>query len=54
MNDGKQYTNNNNNDVTKYFESNKNRILDLAGKNHENLVEELTNNIIDVAALHPV
>jgi hypothetical protein len=33
--------------ITKYLESNKNNILDLAEKNYEDLVEVLTNNAID-------
>ena len=45
-NDGKQYIGNN---ATKYLESYKDSILDLAEKNYENLVEELTNNTINSA-----
>ena len=33
--------------VTKYLESNKNSLLDLAEKYYENLVEALTNNAIN-------
>ena len=33
--------------ITKYLESNKFNILDLAEKQYENLVEELTNNAIN-------
>jgi Peptidase M1 N-terminal domain len=36
--------------ITQYFESNKNRILNLCEKNYEHLVEALTNNAIDSAA----
>ena len=48
-NDGEQYKDNNNN-ITKYLESNKDSILGLAQKNYENLVEVLTNNAIDTVA----
>jgi hypothetical protein len=41
---------NNNNNITKYFELNKNRLIDLAEKNYENLVEALTNNAINTFA----
>jgi hypothetical protein len=41
----------NNNSITKYLESNKDKILDLAKKNYENLVEALTNNAIATASL---
>ena len=47
-NDGEQYKDNNN--ITKYLEFNKDKILDLAKKNYENLVEALTNNAINTAA----
>ncbi len=47
-NDGEQYKDNNN--ITKYLELNKNRILNLGEKNYENLVEVLTNNVIATAA----
>jgi hypothetical protein len=46
-NDGEQYKDNN---ITKYLESNKDRILDLTEKNYENLAEALTNNAIDIMA----
>jgi hypothetical protein len=36
--------------ITKYFEFNKDRILDLSEKNYNNLVEALTDNTIDTAA----
>ncbi len=36
----------NNINITKYLEFNKDRILDLAEKNYENLVEALTNDAI--------
>ncbi len=48
-NDGEQYKDNNNN-ITKYLELNKDRILNLGEKNYENLVEAFTNNAIDTAA----
>jgi septal ring factor EnvC (AmiA/AmiB activator) len=48
-NDGEQYKDNDIN-ITQYFESNKDRILDLAEKHYENLVEALTNNAIKTAA----
>src|SRR5215217_8204711 len=47
-NDGKQHEDNNNN-ITQYIESNKDRIRDLSMKNYENLVEALTNNATNVA-----
>jgi hypothetical protein len=47
-NDGEQYKDNNN--ITKYLELNKDRILNLGEKNYENLVEALTNNVINTAA----
>ncbi|HKG70582.1 MAG TPA: hypothetical protein VKA87_01730 [Nitrososphaeraceae archaeon] len=46
-NDGEQYKDNNN--ITKYLELNKDRILNLTEKNYENIVETLTNNAIDSA-----
>jgi hypothetical protein len=48
-NDGEQYKDNHIN-ITQYFESNKDRILNLGEKNYENLVDALTNNAIDNAA----
>ena len=33
-----------------YFEVNKDRILDLTEKNYENILEELTNNVMNTAA----
>ena len=36
--------------ITQYFESNKDRILNLSEQNYENLVEAFTNNAIDTAA----
>jgi hypothetical protein len=39
-----------NNNITKYLESNKDKILYLAEKNYENLVETLTNNTVNSAA----
>jgi hypothetical protein len=44
-----QYKDNNYN-ITQYLEVNNDSILDLAEKNYENLVEVLTNNVIDTAA----
>jgi hypothetical protein len=38
---------NKNNSITNYLELNKDRILNLAEKNYENLVEALTNNAVD-------
>jgi hypothetical protein len=49
-NDGKQYKYDNNHNITKYLEVNKNRILYLAERNYENLVEAFTKNSIDIAA----
>jgi hypothetical protein len=46
-NDGEQHEDNN---ITKYLESNKDTLLDLAEKNYENLVEALTNNVVDTTA----
>jgi hypothetical protein len=44
-NDGEQYIDNHIN-ITQYFESNKDRILNLSEKNYQNLVEALTNKTI--------
>jgi hypothetical protein len=44
--DGEQHKDNHIN-ITKYFESNKDRILNLGEKNYENLVEALATNAID-------
>jgi chromosome segregation ATPase len=44
-NDGEHYKDNHIN-ITQYFESNKDRILNLGERNYENLVEGLTNNAI--------
>jgi hypothetical protein len=49
-NDGEQYKNNNNNNITNYLEANKHRILALIDKNYENLVEALTNDSISRSA----
>jgi hypothetical protein len=46
-NDGEHKDNNN---IIKYLESNKDRIIDLSKKNYENLVEVFTNNSLDTAA----
>ena len=48
MIDGEQQKDNHIN-ITQCFESNKDRILDLAERNYENLVQALTNNAIDNA-----
>jgi hypothetical protein len=48
-NDGEQHKDNHIN-ITQYFESNKDRILNLGQKNYENLVEAFTKNAIDIAA----
>jgi septal ring factor EnvC (AmiA/AmiB activator) len=45
-NHGEQHEDDN---ITKYLESNKNRIMDLSKKNYENLVEALTNGSISNA-----
>ena len=45
--DGSRHDNNNDdNNISKYLELNKPRILDLSEKNYENIVEALTNNAI--------
>ena len=49
MIDGEQQKDNHIN-ITQYFESNKDRILNLGEKNYENLVEAFTNHAIDTAA----
>jgi hypothetical protein len=46
-NDGEQ---NKDNNITKYMESNKDSLLDLADNYYENIVEVLTNNAIASAA----
>jgi hypothetical protein len=46
-NDREYKDNNYNNNITKYLEFNKDSLLDLSGKNYQNLVEALTNNVID-------
>jgi hypothetical protein len=48
MKDGEQHKDNKNY-ITKYLELNKDKLLDLAEKNYENLVKALTNNAIDTA-----
>jgi len=48
-NDDKQLKDNNNN-ITKYLEFNKDRIMDFAEKHYENLVEALANNVISATA----
>jgi hypothetical protein len=49
-NDDEQYKDNNNNNATKYLESNTDKILNLTEKLYENLVETLTNNVVDTTA----
>ena len=46
-NNGEQYNNN----IIKYLEFNKDRIMDLAEKNYQNLIEVLTNNAINNAPI---
>jgi hypothetical protein len=48
-NDGEQHKDHHTN-INQYFESNKDRILNLAEKNYENLIEALTNNVMNTAA----
>jgi hypothetical protein len=48
-NDSEEHKDSNNNAI-KYLESNMDNILDLAEKNYENLVEALTNNVMNTAA----
>jgi hypothetical protein len=48
-NDGEKYKDNNNN-IVKYLELNKDRILNLGEKNYENILEVLTKNAIDTAS----
>jgi hypothetical protein len=47
-NDGEQYKDNDNN-ITKYLEANKDKIMDLAEKHYENLVEAYKNNVTHTA-----
>ena len=47
-NDGGQHKDNNN--ITKYLELNKDRIVNLGEKNYENLVEALANNVVNNAS----
>ena len=47
--DGEQHKDNNNS-ITQYIESNNDKILHLAEKNYEDLVEVLINNAINAAA----
>jgi hypothetical protein len=49
-NDGKQYEDDDNDNVIKYLEANKHNLLGLAEKNYENIVEALTNNAIETGA----
>jgi hypothetical protein len=48
-NNGEQCKDNNNN-IANYLEANKDSLLNLAEKNYENLVEVLTNNVMNTAA----
>jgi hypothetical protein len=48
-NGGEQYKDNNNN-ITKYLELNKDCIVNLGEKNYQNLIETLTKNAIGIAA----
>jgi hypothetical protein len=48
-NNGEQHKDSNNNSI-KYLEANKNILSDLAEKNYENLVEVLTNNVMNTVA----
>jgi predicted DNA-binding protein YlxM (UPF0122 family) len=52
-NDAEQHKDNNNN-ITKYLEFNKDSILDLAEKSYENIIEVFTNNAIDNAFSNPI
>src|SRR5919107_5615158 len=52
-NDGEQHKDNNDINITQYFESNRDRIMKLGEKNYENLVEALTNNVIAHASSNP-
>jgi hypothetical protein len=51
-NDGEQHKDNDIN-VTKYFESNKDSLVDLVEKHYESLVEALTNDAIDNTSPNP-
>ena len=51
-NDGEQHDDKNNN-ITQYFESNKDSLLDFTEKNYENLVEAFTKNAIATASSNP-
>jgi hypothetical protein len=44
------YKDNKNNNIANYFKVNKDRILNLSEKNYENLVEVLTNNVMNTVA----
>ncbi len=43
----------NSNNITKYLESNKDNLLDLAEKNYEKLIEALTNDAVSKAGVSP-
>ena len=49
-NSSEQYKDDNSNNITKYLNVNKDRLLDLTEKNYENLVEALTNDSISSVA----
>ena len=56
-NDSEQNKDEDNDKVTKYLESNKDRLLDLAEKNYENLIKALANKFIGTTTtllLHPI
>ena len=48
------HNNNNDNNIIKYLELNKTRILDLSEKNYENIVEALTNDSISNVSSNPI
>jgi hypothetical protein len=49
-NDGENKDNKDNNNIIKYFEFNKDKLLHLAEKNYENIMEALTINVMNTAA----
>jgi hypothetical protein len=49
-NSSEQHKDDNSNNITKYLNVNKDRLLDLTEKNYENLVEALTNDSISSVA----
>ncbi len=52
-NDGEQNKDNNDINIAKYLEINRDSILDLAEKHYENLVEALTNNAVANTSPNP-